>query len=437
MSSENRFDELLMSRRAFAAAASGAGLGAFALGSAVLPPFVSRSGAQDTGGPKRLVCIFTNNHQPGTAFTPTGSERDFALSTILRPLEPFQDKLIVYQGLSSSFDDHGGAKSLFSEADGQGPSIDQEVAKRLGNATRLRSLDLGVMTGGTSMFYAGPGLKVPLIEHPMAAYQRVVNAATADPATEALEASQSARVMSAVAQRYRTLSNRLTPAERRLVDAHITELADLERRVSSPAMARACEIPATPGVPTGRDSLANDEYFPDVCRAQLDILATAFACDVTRVAAVKIGHALTHCPWLGLSDNSHDVAHGFRNSDDSPLGSEGWVRIQTWHAEQVAYLATRLAAIPEGSGSVLDNTVIHWASELGLGQGESQGTHRRTNLPGVLVGSCGGYFDTGRYLDFGGRPNADLLLTLGHAMGFEDMDSFGIDSTGVLETLRA
>lgn len=431
-----------LSRRRFLA-----GLGAAGVSLPLLSSFPTGGRAQPVAGPKRLVCVFTHNHMPKDAFLPVGTERDFVLPEILQPLAAFQDRMIVMQGLASTFHDHPGADSVFSEADGDGPSIDQLVAQRLGNVTRLRSLELGAMTFGGSHFFAGPGLKVPPIEHPAAAFQRVFNAATSDPAADALRVRQDTEVLSAVGQRYRALAGRLGGHERRLVEAHLTELADLERRVSDPAMVRACELPPAPDVPAGRDSLSNADYFPDVCRAHMDILAAAFACDVTRVASLMIGVSgfqhLTYS-FLGMADNAHDVAHGFRNGDGGDIGVDGWIRTQRWHAEQIAYLVGLLDAIPEGDGTVLDNTVVYWASELGLGGGASQGTHSRRNLPAVLIGSCGGYFDTGRYVDLGtldggvgSRPNADLLLTLGHAMGFDDMESFGVDSTGPLDMLRS
>jgi hypothetical protein len=69
--------------------------------------------------------------------------------------------------------------------------------------------------------------------------------------------------------------------------------------------------------------------------------------------------------------------------------------VHQWYATQFAYLVGKLKALPEGSGTVLDNTLLFWTNELGLG-----GVHSPTNIPYVLAGKCGGALTTGRYLDF-------------------------------------
>ena len=90
-----------------------------------------------------------------------------------------------------------------------------------------------------------------------------------------------------------------------------------------------------------------------------------------------------------------------------------------WYAEQVAYLARQLASITEGDRSVLDNTVMVWGNELSVGN-----SHSHQDIPFMLLGSGGGHFRTGRYLQFGGLPHNRLLLSLLEAFGVEG-SSFG------------
>lgn len=113
-----------------------------------------------------------------------------------------------------------------------------------------------------------------------------------------------------------------------------------------------------------------------------------------------------------------------------------WATVQTWHAEQIAYLLAQLDAVPEGTGTLLDHTIVLWVSELGLAPSGNAG-HRRHNVPAVIAGGGAGYFNTGRLLDMGGRPFADLLLTVGHAMGYEGISQFGADSSGPIHELIA
>ena len=98
------------------------------------------------------------------------------------------------------------------------------------------------------------------------------------------------------------------------------------------------------------------------------------------------------------------------------------VDINRWYAEQFAYLVGKLKDVPEGDGTMLDNTVVLWINEQGNGD-----THSRDNIPVVLAGSGGGYFRTGRYLDFGGLAHNDLFVSVLNAMGDESVTTFGID----------
>jgi hypothetical protein len=87
----------------------------------------------------------------------------------------------------------------------------------------------------------------------------------------------------------------------------------------------------------------------------------------------------------------------------------------------MAYLITKMKTIQEGTGTLLDNTVILWCNELAVGN-----AHSHDNMHYLLAGSCGGVFKTGRYLNYKGDPHNNLLLSLCHAMGVnEDKNSFG------------
>jgi hypothetical protein len=420
-----------------------AGAGAAALGLPFLPSLARRAGAQPTAAPKRLVCIITHNQQQASHWLPSGGETDFVLSPILAPLAPFRDKLLVLHNMASDYHDHGaGTRSTLTESDGDGPSIDQLVAQRLGNSTRIRSLELATQSNGESVSFSGPRLMVPPMEHPRSAFDRIAGALSLDPATQARVSAQRASVLDAVMRRYQNVSSRITAGERRLVDAHLTELRALEMRVSSPAMVRSCTVPDAPAIAPGAGAIRDESLFPEVTRAHIDNIVTALTCDLTRVASLMIskGGSMARYTWLPepLTDVAHDVAHGFINESgaDIPDAHGKWARIQTWHAEQMAYLCQRLDSIEEDGGTLLDNTVVAWVSELGLAYDDSNG-HRRSNMPVVLAGGCAGFFRTGRLLDMGGRRYADFLLTLGHAMGFEDITTFGTTGTAALESLRA
>ena len=400
-----------------------------------------RAIAQPAAAPKRIVFVYTHNHQTTDYWLPSGGETDFTLSPVLAPFEPFRDRLLVLHNLRSEYHDHiEGHRSALNEADGMHASVDQVIAQRLGNATRIRSLELGVQSSGDSISWSAAGIRVPPMEHPRSAFDRIVNAAVDDPATRERLASQGSRVLSAVAERYGALSSRLTSRETRLLDAHLREITDLETRVADPAMVRACEIPGAPAIAAGSAALRDESMFPQILQAQLDNIVTAFTCDVTRVASLMVSKngSTARYTWLPepVNDLAHDVAHGFVNETtaDIPDAAAQWTRIQAWHAEQIVYLLNRLDSVAEEDGTLLDHTAVVWLSELGMAE---NGTHRRSNMPVVIAGGAGGFFRTGRFLDMGERPYGDLLITLAHAMGFEDVTSFGTSGTAPLDVLRA
>jgi len=120
--------------------------------------------------------------------------------------------------------------------------------------------------------------------------------------------------------------------------------------------------------------------------------------------------------------NSFCQARGFHalaHRETDPESRAKIVRINTWYAEQFAYFLNKLASIPEGGGSVLDQTAVIWVNELGSG-----GTHTHEKVPWVIGGNAGGFLKSGQLLSYPGEPHNRLLLTLCHAMGVAT-DSFG------------
>ncbi len=151
----------------------------------------------------------------------------------------------------------------------------------------------------------------------------------------------------------------------------------------------------------------------------MDLLATALACDITRIASIQWSWARSTqvFSWVNQSDRHHDMTHrGW---------SEGLGRINRWYAEQLAYLGGKLKALKEEPGSVLDNTVIYWCSDVAAGQ-----DHNYANLRTFLLGSCGGFFKTGQHIKFNNEPHNKLMVSLMRAMGISDATQFGDAKVG-------
>src|SRR5690606_26112989 len=135
-------------------------------------------------------------------------------------------------------------------------------------------------------------------------------------------------------------------------------------------------------------------------------------------------------PFLGLSRNHHAISHDWQGTQ----GFTEYGMIHTWFAEQLAYFLSKLASYPEGEGTLLDNTIVFWGSEIGVST-----QHDLTRMPYMLACGRNRGLGGGRVIDFSAAPqdNNRLLVSLGKLMGAEDLEQFGVASgaTGPLTGL--
>ncbi len=392
---------------------------------------------------KRFIVMFTPNGTLPGAWTPTGTETSFTLGPILAPLAPHQADIVVVGGLNqqgSGGDGHQNGISGMLTGTGlnpgpfagvgaapagwpTGPSVDQRIAEAMGAPTKFRSLELGVQVGAADnwgrMIYRAANQPLPPNDDPADVYARVFTDLHTDPAVLLKQLRRKKSILDAVTREYARVSGRLGAADRQRLDAHATAVREIEMRLASQTTSSSavCHDPTIRAVAT----YANDS-FPDVGGLQLDLLAMALACDITRVASLQWSRAVsqTRFTWLPMPVNEahHDLSH---RSDDDTDAVAKLTRINTWYASQLAGLIARLKAIPEGNGTVFDNTLILWSNELAKGN-----THSRVGAGYVLAGHAGGALRTGRYLDYTGQslPHNNLLVSLLNAMDVPDR-SFG------------
>ncbi|MCA9581817.1 MAG: DUF1552 domain-containing protein, partial [Myxococcales bacterium] len=169
---------------------------------------------------------------------------------------------------------------------------------------------------------------------------------------------------------------------------------------------------------TGDVDLKADANAPAIGKMQMDILVMALACDMTRVGSIQWDNSVGGMtfPHLGITDGHHHFSH-FPDTDADAV--EKLVRINTWYAEQFAYLLGKMRDVKEGDGTLLDNTCVIWVNELARGN-----YHDRLNMPFLLAGSAGNHFRTGRFLKRDDSPHNDLYVSLANAYGIET-NTFG------------
>lgn len=409
--------------------------------SAALAPFIPLLESQAGGdaAPRRLILLFSPNGTLHERWAPTGSENDFQLREILQPLESYKSQMCILDGLRVLRDGVGDAHqkgmgclwtgSPLNPGNFQGggnatpagwassASIDQAIVRELDFPTPYASLEFGARTEANGvwsrMIYAGSDAPIAPENSPRAMFDRLF--ADLDVDSSELERIKAERrsVLDMVNADLQALSNRSSSADKLKIEAHLDAVREVEKR--NDLGVSACEAPTSV---TDIDPEANDN-FPAVSRQMLDQLVLSLACDLTRVASLQWSRAAGQVDfnWLpGNLERHHALSH---LGDNDPTMIEGLTTINRWYAEEVKYLLDQMSAIPEGNGTLLDNSLVVWGNELSRGN-----NHGNNPVPFVTFGGAGGRIDTGRWLTYENEPHNRLLVSLGKVMG-ADFDSFG------------
>jgi hypothetical protein len=417
--------------------------------SAALSPWVPllNASGQEASAPRRLVLFFTPHGTVWDQWRPTRSGSDFTLSRILQPLAAVKNKITVIDGLGIRADGVGaphtkGPALLWTASplldDGTfkredcsggcsfgwntGPSFDQVLAQRNSgpNLTAFASYEFGVSCSGGSpgahMIYAGAARPIPPRQDPVAAWQELFSE-WLRPAGESKKLrSRRQLAMNVVNAELSALESKVARADLPKVQAHREAMSQLEGQLLLPIA--DCTAPAAPDVKQ-RSSDAADAV-PWLVDRQIDLMVAALSCDLTRIASLQIRPGENdNNPYrfLGVQDEHHTSSH-----DTSPEKQENIAKIYTWYASRFAALVSKLDAVPEGQGSMLDNTLVIWGSELGTGS-----THDFSNVPFVVAGGGAHGVQTGRYLSFerGTTWHNRLIVSAMRYMGATEIERFG------------
>jgi hypothetical protein len=282
----------------------------------------------------------------------------------------------------------------------------------------------GGATAETRMSYSAPNVFVPPEDDPVAAYTRMFGGSN-----DALLLQEQEQVISIATGELQALQARVGSAEQMKLGTHITSLQQLQKSLSTPT---TCGMPAAP---TNAPCEVNGN-FPAVGKAQMDLLVESLACGMTNVASLQWSYTvgLPSLTWLGFPDFHHTLSH----SDDSDtVGVTKFVTAERWFAMQFVYLVNKLKSTPDpstpNSTSLLDTTLVVWTKEL-----SDSRAHLCTGVPFVIAGTANGRWTTGRYVDFGGAPHNQLLVSICQAMGLSDT-AFGdpTAATGPLSGLES
>ncbi len=400
-----------------------------AAGAAIALPWLEAFG--QTTAVKRLVLFFSANGTVYSRWEPAQTAAGLRLSPILAPLEPHKAKLLVLGNVdvkSAQYgvgDGHGKGighlwtgTELWGDPSGAnvwwagGPSVDQVAADAIGRSTPLRSLELGIQVQAAKvwdrMSYRGPAQPLPPELDPRAAFERLFGSFGGDPLAAQKRRARKKSVLDGVRAELVALQPSVSGDDRLRLDAHLTSVRELEQRLDSASVpASSCVLPPKPDPLV----LTDPTVFEQLGRSQMDVLAMALACDLTRVASLQYSSSTSGVVfrWLGISVDHHELSH--RADADLPAQAQ-LEAIHRWYAAQFAYLLARLDALPEGAGTVLDHSLVVWGNELGKGN-----NHSHTEVPFVLAGGSGGVLNTGRFIDTAHAAHNDLLVSCLNAVG--------------------
>jgi hypothetical protein len=325
-----------------------------------------------------------------------------------------------------------------------GMSADQHVANVIGDKTRFPSLELGIEGGrqagncdsGYSCAYSSNlswrGESTPNAKEvdPKHAFDRLFSGSDPKELAEARAKRElyNQSILDFVNEDAKGLNKTLGTGDQKKLDEYLASVREVEQRIEK-ARKVSSAPPPKPNMPepATHDSNYWRDHMSDHVHLMIDLMVLAFQTDLTRVATLPIANDGSNRPYkmIDVPEGHHDLSH--HGGDAKKL--EKIKKINTFHIEQFAYLLGKLKGVKEGSGNLLDNSMVVYGSGIGDGN-----RHNHDDLPILLAGKGGGTIAGGRHITFPRRsdtPLMNLYLALFERMGAPTR-SFG-DSTGVLK----
>lgn len=441
------------------------------------------------GSIKRFLTVFSHggtisNQVRGKKVDGTGNEHgedwwrpadltseDLVLGPIHQPLEPWREKLLVLESIDNragvEADQYGAgghgisnvtcltAADVTSPGDdavAQGPSIDQVIAQRLAARQSARFDRIHLNVAGHqygSPYFRAAGERMNGEASPAAAWATIFEGVSAEgPSPEFLrELAVRGSILDGVLTDFESHRTRVSAHDRQVIEAHLEHLRALEQELQNPAVCTPPDPITTECSPYGGCGNAGDADL--AADLHVEIIIAAIRCGLTNVANLEIADIVT--PWTEVGtpiDSAYEIGHslGHYARDVGQTGPYHSL-LDTWLAEmldnrrwRIGLLARILEALDdplfsEGGNTILDNSVILYTSEF-----REPANHTTWNQPILLAGSGGGYFRTGRFIDYNThavsnpytmqydtqQSNHNLFVSLLHAMGEND-ESFGND----------
>ena len=409
----------------------------------------------------RLSCIEMVHGSAGATtyglaknlWSPSEVGRTFDLSpSSLSPLEPYRDYLTIIsntdvrnaeaQGPKEIGGDHFRSSAVFltqahpHQTEGSdiyvGVSLDQLYAQRFGQDTPVPSMQLCIenvdQSGGCAYGYAcvytdtiswaTPTEPLPMVRDPRSAFDQLFGVG-ATPEQRSAHRRTHRSILDWVAGEVSRMRRDLGPSDKTRLDEYLNDIREIERRIQKiEAHNISGETRELPGAPVGVP-----DAFEEHVKLMFDLQAIAFAGDITRVFSFKLGRdgSARVYPESGVKQPFHPASH----HGEREASILQFAQINKHHVSLVPYFLDKLKNINDGDRSLLDNTLVIYGSPMG-----NSNVHNHKRCPLFLAGHAGGHLKGNMHVKApDGTPMANVMLTLLHDLGLDDLKSFG-DSTG-------
>jgi len=399
---------------------------------AMAPIFAKATEA--TATPRRFVAIQTTQGIIPHLFFPEAGGRDYQLSPYLQQLEALRNDFTVFSGVSHPGVDggHANEKSFLTAAPhpaGAGfrntVSLDQIIAEKLGNQTRIPSLALRVGGGGeSSMSYTRAGVMIPGERSVAALYQQLFIQGSAQQIEARVNDLKSGRsLLDSVRARATRLGTTIGAADRARLDQYLTSIREFEQQLHQ---AEAWEHKPKPAVkmPEPKD-ITETAFLPAKLRAMFDLIRLALETDSTRVVTVFVEPLGILSAIEGVQHETHSLTH----HGNRPEMIEELQKIETAQFQIFREFLEKMRGAGESGVPLLDHTAVLYGTCMGNANG-----HTNKNWPLLLAG---GGFKHGQHLSFDksqNQPIANLYVSLLQRLGLET-DTFA-SSTGTMRGLE-
>ena len=398
-------------------------------------------------GTSRIGFVYIPHGAIMDKWTPAAEGAGFEFTPILKPLEAYRDRLNVVSGLGHKAADTTAVHSLSpttwlsgvrpKATQGvdafAGVTADQIAAQAIGQDTILPSMEIATedhsgLIGSCDRDYGciymntlswrTPTTPLPMEINPRKVFERMFGQGGS--AAERVARIQEDRsILDAITKEASSLQLRLGPSDRQTMNEYLENIREIERRIQRAEKSQGDEgllLPARPaGVPFD---------FEEHVRLMYELMAVAYQTNITRVITFMVSREVSNrtYPQVNVSDGHHAISHHQNRADKM----EKNVRIQTFNVGMFAEFVEKLKNTPDGDGSLLDNIVLLYGSNM-----SNSNAHDHFPLPNLLLGGAAGRLKGGRHLRYADHtPMTNLLMTMLDKAGVRQ-EALG-DSTGLL-----